>query len=216
MTGTEAIALFNSRYEFMASENAPGFMDDEILELLNDSQYKFISQRAFGNNLYKTGLEESVKRIDDLEKLITDETISTIIDTGYDNVMKASLPSTYLHHVVSHVELDSNYLFNTELISQLAARPLIKTPVNNPWIEEPFIYIKDGSVWVVYDTTSYSEVSSVLISFIKDPDKITTSDITWFSESSVREIVRIAVDEAYADAVPSKVQISNDQLNKSE
>jgi hypothetical protein len=221
MTGTEAIELFNSRYEFNASQNAPGFTDDEILGLLNDSQYKFISQRAFGNNLYRQGFEGSIKRIDDLEGLVVDSTLVSPTTTAYPNVSKVSLPSDYLHFASCFVKLVHSSLsisseFPSDIISQDLIKPFIQTHINYPWIEIPKVFIKNGELWIMYDSSDYADVSNVELTYIKDPNPITIAEITWFSESSVREIVRIAIDEAIADAVPEKVQISNDQLNKTE
>ena len=220
MTGNEAIDLFNSRYEFMASQNAPGFTDDEILDLINEAVYEFISQKAFGNNLYRTGFEHSAKRVDDLERLIKDENVTTNITSHsvFVNVRLITLPTDFLYHVETYSTLDSDKNFAADLIMHKDIKNLIRTEVNIPWIEQPKVFIEDRKLNLIFDDTDYTNVSSVLLTYIKTPDVIVASnvDIVDFSDSAMREIVRLAYYNATVDGVPNKVQLSNDQLNKSE
>lgn len=70
------------------SFNSANFTDAEIDLYLSNAQEEFIEQRAWGNNFKKESLEETQKRIKDLQSLVTNANL-TFLPNSYENKQNA-------------------------------------------------------------------------------------------------------------------------------
>lgn len=70
------------------SFNSANFTDAEIDLYLSNAQEEFIEQRAWGNNFKRESLEETQKRVKDLQSLITNANLS-FSPSSYENKQNA-------------------------------------------------------------------------------------------------------------------------------
>ena len=130
------------------SSAAPIFLATEIDRLLNIAVEKFISKRAFGNNVRRTGFEEDQKRRDDLRTLITEvsidideaeDAVGGLTDEGEDryiltqkpNSFKAPLPSDY-RHAINEECLIGSLRVGVKPITHDRYNKIIDDPFNTP------------------------------------------------------------------------------------
>lgn len=78
----------------MDSLDSDNFEDWQIAESLNKAQIEWIRRQLHGNNMSKEGDEESIRRIDDLQELLT--TIPLIGDVYQTYYESKVLPANYL------------------------------------------------------------------------------------------------------------------------
>ena len=83
------------------SLQADMLLREEIDLELNKSQIRFINTKYTGNNLHRTGFEESQKRIDDLRSLVTEYEAPAFFKEEYRNffIDQFKLPADYLYLV---------------------------------------------------------------------------------------------------------------------
>lgn len=91
------------------SQQVPPFENEEIDLLLNQGQDRFVKQRYGGNNVYKTGFEQTQKRIDDLRTIVVRQDGSVKPFVNEDNVYEFSVPRDY------------NYLINLRICTTKAS-----------------------------------------------------------------------------------------------
>jgi len=90
------------------SLQADMLLPQEIDIELNKAQSRFINTKYGGNNTYRSGFEESQKRIDDLRTLVREYTGPTTYKGKFDNnidVDKFQLPLDYMYLVNQRSEL---------------------------------------------------------------------------------------------------------------
>ena len=106
---SEMHTLFKILTNKVDSLNYPNLEPEEIDVLLNNESDKIIEQRAYGNNLKKTGVEETQKRVDDLRNITNDWVIGIqgFITTGANkpNAKFVPLPSDYRHALTEEVTI---------------------------------------------------------------------------------------------------------------
>lgn len=124
------------------SLNYPDLGPEEIDVFLNKAIEKFISQRAYGTNPKREGLEQTQKRFDDLLTLISSANITTF-GTGplvKPNGVTAGLPLDYLHAIEEEVDvtfLDCNGVSTTQRspvysVTHDQYNKIIRDPFNKP------------------------------------------------------------------------------------
>jgi hypothetical protein len=62
--------------------NSANFQPEEIDLYLSDAQEEFIEQRAYGNNFKREGLEETQKRVKDLQDITVNGNLNTFINNA--------------------------------------------------------------------------------------------------------------------------------------
>jgi hypothetical protein len=224
----------------------PGIEEEEIHRLLDISQYNLINQRLQGQNAYGSKYPDTIKRIDDLSGLIVEDNDDTGTLTkidGYGNSLIITLPTTYLHLIEDGVRLeysqpiqgggDNYYLEYASQISISQAQRFIgskRNGVDGPYIKKAvyhFIQTSSGQRQIViYPSTDNgllnSDIDKILCLYIKKPTDLTnvglsgSTDLTDFNNDVYYEIVKMAVNEAVAIASPQKIQVSQNQVIKSE
>jgi len=90
------------------SLQADMLLPQEIDIDLNRSQIKFINTKYGGNNTYRTGFEQSQKRIDDLRSLVREYAAPVTFKEQYNNTIwvdQFQLPTDYMYLVNQRSEL---------------------------------------------------------------------------------------------------------------
>ena len=220
MNTTDLIDNFRTTYD-LGSLGLPGFEDSEIKELLETAQYRVISQKFGGNNVYKQKFPDSEKRIDDLSRLMQRSELS--LTDGNAGIKVIILPSTYLHLVNLTLNDSHGYPQNaTQIDYSKIAR--FQNSRNNlkAYIKNPVFIIEDFRIKVYVDTSyddTYSLETAELL-YLREPVDLrviaSSSELSDFGNDVYYEIVASAVDNAISIATPMKSQVSSQQLNKSE
>lgn len=223
MNANDLISEFRVGYDLAAS-GLPGFEDEDILSFIETSQYKLISQKFGGNNVYGQGFPGSKKSIDDLIYTISSSEVSLLGSTNGYRLML--LPDNYLHIVElivlhpegpeSAIQVDYSKIPRFQN-SKRNQEVYIKNPV--------YVFDKSASTAAlrVYIDSSYSSTTTAKLLYISRPTvNFNTSgldlemDLVDFNDDVYHEIVRLAIDEAIFAVTPNKSQISQQQLNKTE
>ena len=235
MTGAEMQAEFRLMIDKGDSFDVPSFLESEIDTFLSIAQDKFITKRAFGNNVRKTVFEEDQKRRDDLRTLIT-SALPTINETGginnKPNGAFALLPEDYRHSINEEAEIytigDSG---NTRRVS---VKPITHDRYNKI-IDDPFNKPEKNTVYRLgFGSQSGQAVSNrvelicgegqaVSIYFLRylkhAPDIVSFGDGVQnciLPDHTHREIVRMAVVEALENIEQPRYQSSKIELNEIE
>lgn len=192
------------------SLNYMNFEPEEIDLFLNQSMFRFIEQRAYGNNLKNESLEETQKRTDDLRNIITSFSTSTFTTNSFSkpNSRFITLPSDYRHAIEEECLISYTDCNNITATKRVEVVPIthdrynriIKDPWNKPYQNmvtrlshstELFELTTDGT----YTLTTY------YLRYLKTPVEMRygttystpTTDINCeLSEHTHREIVELA------------------------
>lgn len=130
------------------------FLPEEIDFWLNEAQERFIKQRMFGDNVFKTGFEQSSKRIEDLKSLLVQTNYLTLTASSFGaNVKTCALPTgtsfptiyvgtEYMYYINSDVKDSLGVSLQTaDYIQQSEISKYIKDALNNPYIRRPFVFL---------------------------------------------------------------------------
>lgn len=231
MTLDNAISEFRTIIE-LDSSGLPGLLDEEIRIFLNNGQLKLINQRLQGHTVDKTKYPETQKRVDDLNNLFNIETTATTpVESATSNFYDFNLDSltNYMHlNEVTFIIANIGRYKMKEIPYHLTSR--FEYSLNNkPYIENPgYVILNDGTNQIIrtyfdlYRANENSWVISLEVGYFKTPSDFTdasfngTTTLSDFNIDVYREIIKLAVDEAIAVLSPRKVQVSQQQINKSE
>lgn len=215
------------------SSAAPIFLEDEIDLLLNIAQDKFITKRAFGNNVRGTSFEEDQKRRDDLRTLVKNDVIATVEDNANTkpNGFLFALPNDYRHSINEEAEISTKDV-------NASSRRVSVTPIThdryNKIIDDPFnkpgkdtVYRLDfggdsNGSHVELITGNGQQVDKYHLRYLSEPPQIgtkTTDDKTQESvlpDHTHREIIRMAVVDALESVEQPRYQSSKIELNELE
>lgn len=202
----------------IAFGGCPAFLPEEIDYWLNQGLYQEICNKFTGNNYTKIPFEQSVKRIHDLEKLISTDVNITAID-DYD-LNKCIIPNLFNSNRMFFVDA---LLYTDEgkaavkLVDHSNADRFKKTYNNDPYIENPVGVIQDNELQIYYDEhTMGSNNHRVDITYVKTPTKIQDLPATGMSEIPEYmqfEVINRAVELALEDIESRRIQTKS-QLNQ--
>jgi len=213
------------------SFDIPSFLETEIDIFLSIAQDKFITKRAFGNNVRKTMFEEEEKRRDDLRTLI--KSASPIITPNQDgtkpNGAFAALPEDYRHAV------NEEAIIYTTGVSGSSRRVGVKPITHdryNKIIDDPFNKPEKDTVYrlgyggpnsinqfeLICGEGQY--VDTYILRYLKHaPNIVSYGDALQnciLPDHTHREIVRMAVVEALENVEQPRYQSSKIELNEIE
>ena len=129
----------------------PAFLPEEIDYWLDKAIYQVISNKFTGNNALKQPFEGSIKRIHDLEKLITTQHVldcQPIRDTN-SIVLKDAFKDK-MFYIDGVLRFDNNKT-NIVLIEHNNVNKFIQTYDNIPWIEHAVAVIENNDLLIYYD-----------------------------------------------------------------
>lgn len=180
----------------------PSFLPEEIDIWLNKAYLMLLSQKMTGNNYRRVAFEGDVKRISDLQQLVTIGTITTHENASFvKNAIQFDLSTItdFLYYIVSTIKLNED-ISEVILTSHEVAQKVKETGINKPWIPRPVAEIDSNTITIYYDTIKHTTIpddTTLSITYIKQPAKIDfvkapTAEFE-LSDSVAYELVSLAV-----------------------
>ena len=223
--------VMDKNSQSVAFGGAPAFLDEEIDYWLNQALFQLVSTKFTGHNTLEQPFEGSVKRIQDLEKLVkTDKGISATLDEGTNrlvisNLLNNSITGTGRMFFVNAV-IHWTQPYNEDIIKRIPAATVqmidhkiankfLETYNNKPWIDTPVATIEDNSLQIYVDTSLTKSPYTVDITYVKYPTKVEnlgSEGLTEIPEYMRYELVNIAVQLALENIESRRVQTKS-QLN---
>lgn len=215
--------------------NNPNFLPEQIDLYLSDAQEEFIEQRAFGNNFKKESLEETQKRVKDLQSITKNAVITNFVNNP-DNKPSGTfveLPSDYRHAINEEIVVeytDCNKQKITQRVSVVAlthdkynktfANPFTRPTLNTAY-RLPYGRMNNKEYFEIITNPDHT-LKSYILRYLKNPEKInlaqriippsttpfglSTNQTGEMTDEAYREIIRIAVRNALGDIQAPGVQ----------
>ena len=182
MNNGTIILKVQQRLNKLASSDYDNIERWQIVEAFNKAQVVWCRRNLHGLNVKQTGDEQSKRRIDDLQKLLTEQTISLTKKDGY-YVSVNDLPSNYLEwkRISSKVTsscCDEPRRMVIYLAEEANLDELLRDNNKKPSFEwaETFCTLKDNKVRVY--TNNEFDVNTALLSYYRQPIRIEIAGIT--------------------------------------
>lgn len=206
---------------------APSFISEEIDRFLNIAQDKFVSKRAFGNNVRRTSFEEDQKRRDDLRTLVRNEVISSTVDSSSNKPNGAffQLPNYYRHSINEEALIftigdgNSQRRVGVTPITHDRYNKIIDDPFNKPGKDTVYRLDFGGQNYgshVELIVGDGQQVGEYHLRYIIEPPEIKDKNDCLLPEHTHREIVRMAVVDALETVEQPRYQTSKIELNELE
>lgn len=221
------------------SFNSANFQPEEIDLYLSDAQEQFIEQRAYGNNIKRTSLEETQKRVKDLQSLISNAIITPLAAQveNKPNGRFVVLPADYRHAINEEVKV--SYLDCGNTVTEFIQVVALTHDKYNKTMSNPFSRPSKNKVYrLAYGRFNNQEHFEIIVPsgftlveynlrYIKNPRKIdlaqrlTPPGLPGTSQGDLtdeiyREVIRIAVRNALGDIESQRTQESIQRLNELE
>lgn len=244
MTGKQVIqAIKLALDKYSASTSAvigPAFLDEELCAFANQAMVEIICTKFTGHNQLQQGFEQSVKRVADLERLITQSTYTLVHQEGNSYITEPTAflsNEKYLFLVSAVVTLqdknNNTQQFPAELIDRQTASKFLETPFNKPWIPtpklitfqtiDPVTLVNKKGVKVYVDPVeikSYTD-PKIVLEYVMQPSDITEDRFELqafdnvFSDGVLYEIINraalLALDNVESQRIQTKVELNNIQ-----
>ena len=205
------------------SFNSANFAIEEIDVYLSDAQEQFIELRAYGNNTKRESVEETQKRVKDLQSITENANVTTFINNSNNkpNGTFVQLPTDYRHAL--NEEISVQYL-DCNSATQTARVPVIALTHDkyNRVVQNPFTIPSLNKAYrLPFGRISGKEHFEIIISedqtlqtyylrYLKNPTKIDKAQILTppglagsdqgdMTDESYREIIRLAAYNAMSD-----------------
>jgi len=226
------------------SLNNPDLLPEEIDVYLSDAQEQFIVQRAYGNNQKRETLEETQKRVKDLQSLTKNAEIIPLASAPENkpNGVFVELPLDYRYAINEEVEINFTDCNNTSITARLNKVIALTHDKYNDTIDNPFAKPSTSKVYRLpfgrFNSREHFElisstgvnITKYYLRYLKNPEKINKAQriippaVTPYglsgtaegdlSDESYREIIRIAVRNAAGDLEDPNVQEKLQRLNE--
>ncbi len=220
------------------SLNNPDLLPEEIDVYLSDAQEQFIVQRAYGNNQKRETLEETQKRVKDLQSLTKNAEIIPLASAPENkpNGVFVELPLDYRYAINEEVlaaYTDCNNTASTSRIKVLAlTHDKYNDTIDNPFAKPnlnkvyrlPFGRFGSREHFELVSSTGVN-ITKYYLRYLKNPTKIDLAQRLTpvglpgsaqgdLSDESYREVIRIAVRNAAGDLEDPNVQEKLQRLNE--
>ena len=220
------------------SLNNPDLLPEEIDVYLSDAQEQFIVQRAYGNNQKRETLEETQKRVKDLQSLTKNAEIIPLTSAPENkpNGVFVELPLDYRYAINEEVlagYTDCNNTASTSRIKVLAlTHDKYNDTIDNPFAKPnlnkvyrlPFGRFGSREHFELVSSTGVN-ITKYYLRYLKNPTKIDLAQRLTpvglpgsaqgdLSDESYREVIRIAVRNAAGDLEDPNVQEKLQRLNE--
>lgn len=210
--------IMDKNSEAVAFGGCPAFLPEEIDLFLNQAFLEVVFNKFTGLNTLRIPFEGSVKRIADLQKLIT---------TAYG--LPASLDSSSNVLTVEDVDSDDKMLYvdtvlhfddkqaKCKLIDHSTSELFKKTYCNDPWIEIPVIVHEGDKLKIFIDVHSMTGNYTVDYTYVKRPTVISytnaNQEIDEVPDNVMMEIINravvIALENIESQRTSGKEQLNN-------
>ena len=211
---------------------APAFLDAEIDYWLNQAMFQLVSTKFTGHNMLQQPFEGSVKRIQDLEKLVkTDKGIEAPIEENSNKIIITDLLQNqavgegrmfFVNAVIHWNQPDNLDVIKrkpaaiVQMIDHKIANRFLETFNNKPWIDTPVATIEDNSLQIYVDTATTNAPYTVDITYVKYPTKIENLGPEGLVEipeymryELINTAVQLALENIESRRIETKSQINN-------
>lgn len=217
MTINQLHTAFKIELDKSGNMNYPAFLPEEINYWLDKALYQVISNKFTGNNILKQPFEKSVKRINDLERLVDTTTIPGIKKDNVNKIVFEDAFKDRLFYVNAVLSIDDK-ITNVDLIEHSNAKQFLQTYNNTPWIETPVAVIENKNLIVYIDPISMiGEEYKIELTFVMEPAKFSDTpkeeEYKYLKDSVLQEIVSRATALALENIESPRVQTKT-QLNQ--
>jgi hypothetical protein len=152
--------------------------DSKIIEACNKAQLQVINRLYSPKTIYKEGFEQTIKRLDQLQKLVTDPT--PIVMVRKDRYYESDLPNNYFDYVRIDVNAKSEECTTPidlaiSLKEEGNVNTLLQDDFQNPSLEwqETFCTISNDKIKVW--TNNNFELEDPLLTYLRYPIKMDIS-----------------------------------------
>lgn len=198
----------------------PSFLDTEKDYWLTSAQLKFVKDTLAGNRNNPTTVKNSLFNIEDLGVLLEDygdEDLSFYLG----NIGFISLPSDYLHFDSAIVINNGNARFPAKLINSEDKYKYLESPVNQPWLETPLVYVDGPNLFVIIDKQAddFDNVTEQLVNlkYYKIPTDLSLSgnNSSELPSHTHSTIVKLAADMMLENIESPRFPNNNQLINES-
>lgn len=226
MTASQMHYEFKIGLDKIDSLAYPNLIAEEIDVFLNSAVDEFISQRAYGNNIRKQGIEETQKRLDDLRNITKSYNTTTFINTPNNkpNGVFVNLPSDYRHALQEDCTISYTDCHNQTVsdigkvipITHDRYNKIIKDPFNKPTNDKILRLAYEGDTFELISTAN-STITNYSLRYLRKPAVITNGPSYQtpvamincdLSESTHREIIKLAIIRALSNIESPRVEIA--------
>ncbi len=240
MTLQQAHLVFKQYLDKGDSLNSANFLPEEIDLAISDAQEQFIEQRAYGYNFQNKHLEETQKRVKDLQSITQNAVISTSIVSADNkpNGRFIELPTDYRHAIQEDVTvkyLDCNNKLQSTNIQVIPLQhdkynKMIVNPFTVPSLDKVYrlpygrfgtpprehfeILLGPNQTFVSYN-----------LRYLKNPRKLNLANLPTvingitapnaeldMTDESYREIIRLAAETKLYDIESQRAQAEQEQF----
>lgn len=154
-------------------ENLPVYV---IVEAYNKGQLNIINRLSHKNNLYKTGLESTINRVDDLQILINSEPKILSGNNKFDYFLTEPLPKDYLRYIRTYCSAKSDKCDNKDLKIYLQEESNLNTLLDNDFINPSFDWSETIGTIVENKLKVFTQnkfkINKVYLTYLRKPRKI--------------------------------------------
>lgn len=226
MTVQEFHNNFNIEIDKTLDFELPYMLPEKVDYWLNKAQERFVKSRAFGNNYFKTGFEQSEKRMDDLRTILVQS--SPISPSNSGNIFISNLPDDYMYLMrhqchTTYSECTTPMLVPGIQCTQDEMNILLRDPFWSPIPYDPLFYIMGDSI--VYETEGDFDVVDTIVIYLRKFAKIQygtqyvdpTSDVDCeLAEHTHQEILDMAVEMVLENIESQRYQSNLNEQTKIE
>jgi len=217
---------FNIELDKTLDFSLPYMLPEQVDYWLNKAQERFVKSRAFGNNFFKTGFEQTQKRMDDLRVIVVESTPITPTQTG--NTFYSALPSDYLFLMRHQCYTTFPGCTTPMLVPGIQTNNdemniLLRDPFWSPIAYDPLYYVMGNNI--VYETDGNFTVTSTILTYIRQWAKMqygsqyvsTTTDVNCeLAPHTHQEILDMAIEMVLENIESARYQSNLNEQTKIE
>lgn len=210
MNNTLLRLKIEQRLNKLSSQDYSNIKPWMIIEAFNKAQVEFVRRNLHGNNLFKEGSEQSVRRVDDFQILLTPFPFPVI--NGLLFASSPDLPDNYLQFnrvdTYASTECCPEKLIKTTLVEEASITAIVTNPNSNPSYEwgETIATISGNKIHLYHNKAFtvtrgflmyYRQPRKIEIAGVVNPETGNVSPINVESELK-DDLVEVIVDDAAA------------------
>jgi hypothetical protein len=214
MTVSEAISRFKLYYNQKTGVEAPGFLDSEIKQILQDSQMDLIGDKSFGENFQGPSFESNQRRVSELKDFVINSSLTPTASADYMDYY-CTLPTGetgFMYYVRSKSKVDrfdhpqamGAYYKNVFIKHDWADR--FEDYGKRSHFIEPRVTIDDDKLYIKVDSFTMS-VNKVDLTYIRKPADINNMGSTGtidMPDGMHDDLIQTAVRKAVASGTPTE------------
>ncbi len=238
MTLAQAHVEFKVYVDKSDSLNSANFLPEEIDLYISDAQEQFIEQRAYGYNFQNKHLEETQKRVKDLQSITTNANIISFVNNTNNKVNGTFviLPVDYRHALQEDVTVsytDCNQVIQSTNIQVIPLQhdkynKMVVNPFARPSLDKcyrlPYGRFNNQEHFEIILAPGQT-LNTYHLRYLKNPRKLNLANLSTvvngitnplaqldMTDEAYREIVRLAADTALVDIESSRAQAEQEQF----